>query len=142
MDWNLQEAMDYYKKQGAPGDQSAVLNLLREVQRECGGSIPRSALAEIGAGYGVKEGLFLALIKRIPGLRLGDGHTLEICGGPNCGKRADLLRIAERLCKGKNVAIKTVPCMRQCGKGPNIKWDGVLYHGADEAQLKHLIENS
>lgn len=142
MDWNLQEAIGYYQKQGAPGDQNAVLNLLREVQRECGGRIPRSALAEMAAGYGVKEGLFLALIKRIPSLRLGEGHTLEVCGGPNCSRRADLLAVAETLCQGKPVTVKTVPCMRQCGKGPNIRWDGTLYNGADAALLKKLLENA
>lgn len=140
MDWDLQEAIGYYRKQGAPGDQSAVLNLLREVQRESGGSIPRGALSEIAASYGVKEGLFLAFIKRIPSLRLGEEHTLEICGGPNCSKRADLLGAAERLCKGKKITVKSVPCMRQCAKGPNIKWDGKLHNGADEALLKQLIE--
>jgi hypothetical protein len=30
--------------------------------------------------------------------------------------------------------------MRLCGKGPNIRWDGTLYHGADEALLKMLLE--
>lgn len=141
MDWNLQEAIVYYKKQGAPADQSAVLNLLREVQQENGGCIPRNALTEIAQGYGVKEGLFLALIKRIPSLHLEDGHTLEICAGPNCGKGAGLEAVARKLCKGKPVTLKTVPCMRQCGKGPNIKWDGVLYNRADEMLLKKLMEN-
>lgn len=26
-----------------------------------------------------------------------------------------------------------------CGKGPNMKWDGKLYHRADEALLRSLI---
>ena len=30
MAWDMKEAVDYYKKQGAPGDQSALLSLLRE----------------------------------------------------------------------------------------------------------------
>jgi hypothetical protein len=29
--------------------------------------------------------------------------------------------------------------MRQCGKGPNIRWDGQLYNGADEALLRRLV---
>ena len=32
--WNLEEAVSYYKKQGAPSDQSALVSLLREVQQE------------------------------------------------------------------------------------------------------------
>ena len=29
--------------------------------------------------------------------------------------------------------------MRMCGKGPNLKWDGTLYHHADEALIQKLI---
>ena len=36
MAWNLKEAVAYYKKQGAPGDQMALTGLLREVQEESG----------------------------------------------------------------------------------------------------------
>ena len=32
MSWDLEEAAAYYGKQGAPGDQNAVINLLREIQ--------------------------------------------------------------------------------------------------------------
>ena len=32
MSWNLNEAVQYYKTQGAPGDQNALTGLLREVQ--------------------------------------------------------------------------------------------------------------
>ena len=28
MDWNLQEAVTYYRRQGAPGDQLALVSLL------------------------------------------------------------------------------------------------------------------
>ena len=55
MAWDLTETIDWYKKQGAPRDQSAVMSLLREVQRECGGSIPQYALTAMAEGCGVKE---------------------------------------------------------------------------------------
>ena len=139
MAWNLQEALDYYRRQGAPTDQSALLSLLTEIQQEHGGSIPRSAIAEACRVYGVKEGLFLALIKRIPRLRLSGGHELELCGGPNCSKRADLYTQAQKLC-GPDVTIRQVPCMRQCGKGPNLRFDGTLYNQADEALLRRLLQ--
>ena len=32
MSWNLEEAVTYYRSQGAPGDQNAVINLLREME--------------------------------------------------------------------------------------------------------------
>ena len=140
MAFSLEEAVAYYKKQGAPADQSALVSLLREVQQENGGAIPRSALPALTEGLGVKESYLLAVIRRIPSLRLSDSHTLEMCGGPNCGKHVALAAAAEKLCKGKNVTLKFVPCMRLCGKGPNLKWDGTLYHKADEALIKRLLE--
>ena len=139
MDWNLDEAIAYYKKQGAPGDQGAVIGLLREVQQENGGRIPKPVLEPIAGALGVKESLLLAIIRRIPSLRLADTHCLEICAGKNCGKHAALAEAAEKLRSAKT-EVKFVPCMRHCGKGPNIRWDGTLYHRADEALLRRLAE--
>lgn len=140
MSWDLRESVEYYKRQGAPGDQSALLSLLREVQEEHGG-IPKTLLPEIGESLGVKESFILALIRRQPRLRLTDTHTLILCAGPNCGKRTELADLAETLCAGRSdVTLKFVPCMRQCGKGPNLKWDGQLYNRADEELLKKLLE--
>lgn len=140
MHWDLKEAIEYYKKQGAPGDQSAVIALLREVQAEHGGCIPRHLPGAIADGLGTKESLLLAIIRRIPSLRLADTHCLEICAGPNCGKHAALAEAAEQL-RSEKITVKFVPCMRLCGKGPNIRWDGKLYHKADEALLRRLKEN-
>jgi NADH:ubiquinone oxidoreductase subunit E len=136
--WNLQEALDYYKKQGAPGDQTALIALLREVQEEHGG-IPAWCVEQCALSLKVKESFLLAVIRRIPGLRLMDRHVLELCAGPNCGKHTHLAALAEKLATDK-VTVKFVPCMRMCGKGPNLKWDGKLFHGADEALLRRLLE--
>ena len=38
------------------------------------------------------------------------------------------------------LTIRAVPCMRLCGKGPNIRWDGQIYHGANEALIRRLVE--
>ena len=142
MAWNLQETLDYYKKQGAPADQSTLISLLSEIQQEHGGSIPKWILAEMAAFYGIKESLLLAIIRRIPRLRLSDLHTLELCAGPNCGKAAALAAAAEKLAAAHpgKISLKYVPCMRMCGKGPNLKWDGTLHHKADEALLAQLIK--
>lgn len=142
MAWSLEEAVAYYRRQGAPGDQNAVIQLLREIQRECGG-ISHTQLEQIAEGFGVKEGFLLAFLRRIPGLRLSGTHCLELCGGQNCPKRANLADFVEKTYgkQPKGFTVKTVPCMRMCGKGPNIRWDGKLYHRADEALLKKLIEN-
>jgi len=136
----MDEIIEYYKRQGAPSDQQAVIALLREVQRLYG-SIPSWAPERIAEKLGTKPGLLLALIRRIPSLRLGEGHLLEICAGPNCGKHPQVLAAAEKIVKGrKDVVLKTVPCQRMCGKGPNIRFDGKLYHKADEALLRQLLE--
>lgn len=142
MDWNLDEAIGYYEKQGAPRDQSALTALFREVQRESGGAIPREAVGHIARRYRIPESIPLALIRRIPALRLDNAHVLEVCCGPNCPRRADLVTVAEKLLKEHpgTFTLRTVNCMRQCGKGPNIRWDGKLYNGADETLLRRLLQ--
>ncbi len=134
----MEELLSYYKRMGAPGDQNALISLLKEVQ-EIHGGIPNYAIRQITEGLGVKESLLLAIIRRIPSLRLKDTHCLEICAGPNCGKHTALATYAEKHC-AKKFEIKYVPCMRLCGKGPNIKFDGKLYHKADESLLRRLAE--
>lgn len=140
--WNLDEAVTYYQAQGAPGDQSALIGLLREVQQEHGGQIPVQIVSEIAGMLGTKESFLLAVIRRIPSLRLADTHCLELCAGPNCGKHAGLAAFAEKTFgNNRKISIKYAPCMRMCGKGPNIRWDGRIYHNADEALLRRLTEN-
>lgn len=138
--WNMQEAVAWYQRQGAPADQAALTSLLKEVQQEHGGSIPGYLIAPIAETLGTKESYLLALIKRIPSLRLADTHLLEMCAGPNCGKHIALAVLAEKLVKErKGVTLKFTQCMRMCGKGPNLKFDGKVYNGADEALLHRLL---
>lgn len=141
MAWELKEAIQYYKRQGAPGDQTAVISLLREVQQEQAG-IPVWMLTRISEELGVKESFLQAVIRRIPSLRLQDTHCLELCCGPNCGKHRHLAEVAEKLQTERpgKFTVKYSGCMRLCGKGPNLKWDGVLYHRADENLLRTLVE--
>ena len=138
MSWDLNEAIDYYRRQGAPGDQNALRNLLAELQAESGGAIPGGLLPGIAAALGTKESFLVAIIRRIPSLRLADVHVLEICAGPNCSRRGQLAALAEKY-RGR-AEVKLVPCMRQCGKGPNIRFDGRLYNGADERLLEQLMK--
>ena len=135
----MQALLDYYRRQGAPSDQTALVNLLKEVQHDHGG-IPRWAVAEIAEAYQVKESFLLAVIKRIPSLRLQDTHLLQLCAGPNCGKHTQLAEEAEKLCKLKGVELKYMGCQRMCGKGPNIRLDGQLYHKATVELLQELLK--
>lgn len=139
MAWNLEEAISYYRTQGAPGEQNALIGFLREVQSENGG-IPSYMLTQAAEGFGIKAGVLLALVRRIPSLRLAEGHCLEICGGPNCGKHRELAAYGEQLAKDRSFTLKFVPCMRLCGKGPNIRWDGKLYHKATKELLDELTK--
>ena len=137
MAWELEEALEYYRRQGAAGDQNALIGLLKEIQREAG-SIPAGVPAEIAEHYGIREALVLALIRRIPSLRLSGGHCMELCAGPNCGKAATLAEYAGRTAPA-GVTVKRGGCMRLCGKGPNLRWDGKLYHRADEDLIRRLM---
>ena len=136
----MQEMLEYYRRQGAPGDQTALVNLLKEVHNLHGG-VPQWAVAEIAQAYNIKESFILAVVKRIPSLRLQDSHLLELCAGPNCGKHAVLAAEAEKLCKLKGVELKYMGCQRMCGKGPNLKYDGKLYHKATKELLQELLED-
>ena len=139
-DW--QETVTFYRKQGAPGDQTALVNLLREIQDAHGHAIPGGLLPDLADALGTKESFLRAVIQRMPSLRLSGQHVLELCGGPNCSKWAQLAQFVEET-YGKAPAgflWRHVPCMRLCGKGPNIKWDGKIYHQADAQLIRRLIE--
>lgn len=140
MTFDLKEAVEYYRKQGAPGDQSALVQLLKELQLASGGSISMDSLSKIAAAYGISLSFLQAVVRRIPSLRIAGSHLLEICSGPNCGKHAALAVWAEQQSR-QGLTIQFVPCMRQCGKGPNIRLDGKLYHSATVAFLEALVRD-
>ena len=140
MGFDWQEAAAYYRRQGAPSDQNALVQFLKEVQGEMGGSIPPTLLAPIAEFYGITVSFLQAVIKRIPSLRLSDNHLLEICSGPNCGKHSALVAWAEKQNK-RGMDVKFVGCMRMCGKGPNVRLDGQLYHGVTIKQLEQMLQD-
>lgn len=144
MSWSLEEALSYYKSQGAPQNQTTLIQLLQEIQDEHQGSIPLWVLPQIAEAYGIKETFIRAIIHRIPRLRLSGSHCLELCGGPNCSKAARLADFVERTYGNSpnGVTVKQVGCMRLCGKGPNLKWDGKIYHHADEERIRTLMEQA
>lgn len=141
MNWELREAVEYYRGQGAPEDQTAIVSLLREVQKENGDALTELILQEISERLPVQKSILYALVRRIPDLRLSEYHILEICGGPNCSKRAALVAFAEKNLP-PNIRLKVVPCMRLCGGGPNLRFDGIRYHQADESLLKKLLSGA
>ena len=138
----MEELVKYYRSQGAPGDQTALTELLRQLQKEYDG-IPETLLEPVAQMLGVKKSYLLAIIRRFPSLHLKDTHCLELCAGPNCSKRRSLAAFVEATYgeKPEKFTLRYVNCMRQCGKGPNLRWDGVLYTGADENLIRRLVEN-
>lgn len=140
MTWTLEEALDYYRSQGAPGEQTALVNLLKEIQQVQGGSIPMWMAEQAARAYEIKTSYLLAVIRRYPSLRLADTHCLQLCAGPNCSRRARLAEFVEKTYGTHPSAFRLeyTGCMRQCGKGPNIRWDGTLYHHADEELIRQL----
>ena len=148
--WSLQEAIAYFKTQGAPGQQTALVSLLREVQQENGGVIPDAALSEIAAAYGLKETYLTAIIKRYPSLRTASApHRLEVCGGPNCARQnsarlrawiEDTYGVQPGGISTAGFSYRVGGCMKHCGRGPNIKWDGQVVEHADETLLRSLID--
>lgn len=148
--WNIEEAIGYYQKEGAPQNQQALVQLLREIQEEQGGAISAAALAQVAQSLSIKETFLAAILKRYPSLRTQEApHRLEICGGPNCAKQrsASLLSFLEQtygvtpggISKQGGFSLHVTGCMKHCGKGPNIKWDGKVYNGAEETLLQKLI---
>ena len=133
--------MEFYKRQGAPADQIACVNLLKEIQREQGG-IPNWMITRAAEFFGTRESLLLALVRRIPSLRLMDCHLLEVCSGAFCGKRTEIADFVEKTYgkSPKDFTFRYCNCMRQCGKGPNIRWDGKVYNAATPELVKKLIE--
>ena len=140
MEFDLQEAVAYYRAQGAPGSHSAVVALLKEAQGSCGGALSPELVGRLAQALEVKDSFLLAVVKRTPSLRLEGKHTLQLCAGPNCGKQRQLEALARELADPQKVTVELVGCMRLCGKGPNLRYDGRLYHAADEELLRQLLK--
>ena len=61
----MEEILTYYRKQGAPGDQTALVNLLKEVQAEYG-ALPQWAVGKIAESYTVHMPCLLRASPPIP----------------------------------------------------------------------------
>lgn len=143
----LEDSIQYYREQGAPEDQQMLIALLREVQQQCGGVLTPDALDVIAAAYGVKKSLLTALIRRAPSLRLASvPHRLEVCG--TCPKGHALRAFIENTwhvqngccCEAAGFSYHVTGCMKNCRKGPSLRWDGELYPQADEALVRRLLK--
>lgn len=148
--WNLHEVVEYYKGQDAPQNQFALVELLKEVQEHNGGVLTDIVVEEIAALLNTKVTFLNAVIKRYPSLKMAvTPHRLEVCGGKNCAANgsAALLKYIREVYGAESGGIspkggfsfKICGCLKHCGKGPNIKWDGEIYNAATPKLLQKLI---
>lgn len=149
--WNIHEAVEYYKGQDAPQNQFALVELLKEAQEHNGGVLTDIAVEEIAALLNIKVTFLNAVIKRYSSLKTAQApHRLEVCGGKNCavnGSAALLKHIrgaygAESggISTKGGFSFKICGCLKHCGKGPNIKWDGEIYNAATPELIKKLAD--
>lgn len=147
--WNIHEAVEYYKGQDAPQNQFALVELLKEAQEHNGGVLTDIAVEEIAALLNTKVTFLNAVIKRYPSLKPASApHRLEVCGGKNCAANgsAALLKHIRQAYGVENGGISVsggfsfavCGCLKHCGKGPNIKWDGEIYNAATPELIKKL----
>ena len=144
---DLHESIDYYRSQGAPGDQQMLIALLRECQ-EATGPLTPDVLSAIAQAYGLKETMLTALIRRVPSLRLADiPNRLDMC--MTCPKGRDLRAFVEKTWNvqpgqsspAAGFSYHNVPCMKNCPNGPSIRWNGTLYSRATKELLCGLIRS-
>ena len=143
----IREIIEHYRDQGAPQDQQMLIALMREAQEETGGVLSQAVIEEIAAALGMKQTLLLALIRRVPSLRMENAaHRLEVCG--TCRAGAALRAAIERTygvksgacCEAAGFSYHVTPCMKNCKNGPSVKWDGMLYSRADMNLVRALID--
>ena len=107
------------------------------------------AVEEIAALLNTKVTFLNAVIKRYPSLKPASApHRLEVCGGKNCAANgsAALLKHIRGAYGAESGGISTkggfsfkiCGCLKHCGKGPNIKWDGEIYNAATPELIKKL----
>lgn len=146
---DLQSLFDIYREMGVPQDQQMLIALLREVQAETGGTLSEDVLRQVADAYGIRESMLTALIRRVPDLRMAKAaHRLEMCG--NCRAGAALRQWVEETyrvksggtCEQAGFTYHVTPCMKNCKRGPSVRWDGVLYSHADRELLLSLIEKA
>ena len=142
----IYDLIEYFRTQGAPGDQQMLILLLREAQQADGGVLSGPSLDAIMEAYNLKPSFLQAFIRRIPSLRSETvPHKLEICstcqkGGPLRSFIEDTYGVKSGgLCESAGFSYRVTGCMKSCKNGPSVRWDGQLYPRATIEILKNLI---
>jgi formate dehydrogenase subunit gamma len=120
----------------------ALIEMLHEVQHELG-YVPEDVVPVLAKAinrsraevHGVVS--FYHDFKREPAAR----HTIKICAAEACqamNGRA-LIAAAEKLAKGRDIAIEKVYCLGMCATAPAAIVDGALQVRLDPKKLKALV---
>ena len=148
MQQTLAEIIAHHAELGAPEEQPQLIALLQDAQANCGGVLPQDVLAAISSQLQVKEAVLRALIRRIPSLRLSEApHRLEVCG--RCAASRALAEYVEKRYGAKPGGISqsggfschVTGCMKNCRKGPSIRWNGEIFSQVTIDMLKQLISS-
>ena len=142
---SLASYIEQYRSQGAPEDQQMLIALMRDAQQLDGGALRPETLDRIAAELSVPGSILNAIIRRIPMLRMADApHRLDMCGG--CDGAQELIEDIRRVyqvdkdgvsMKGRFV-LRVTGCLKRCGLGPAIRWDGKTYDEADVELIRQL----
>ena len=135
----LENILERYKDTAGPGDQQAVIALLREVQ-QLYGCVPDSVQQRVAKATGTAPSLIAALVRRVPGLTpAAYRHRIVVCTGPRCSAKGGtaLLRAVENalgIAPGETTPdgcfrLETRNCLKQCGSAPNLTVDQTLCIG-------------
>lgn len=144
----LAQEIEAAARRGAARDQVELVSLLRTAQAACGGVLYRDVVLEIAQALGLKVTFLEAVLKRYPSIRTDQApHVLTVCQGPNCargGQLADFVRRTYQVepggVAGAGFRFQVSGCMKHCGSGPNVKWDGQVYHQMTPEALRRLVE--
>lgn len=147
MNPHVEKILKLYEQQGRPAGQEEILSALREIQ-EVLGCVPEEVQEETAERLGVKPSFLSAFVKKYPEFKeVSARYEVQVCTGPSCGsgKALEILRAVEAAGKQKErdqgISVKIVKgrCTRRCGKGPNLKINGVLHHHMTPEQAAELI---
>ena len=144
----LAQILSFYQSRGAARDQNELVSLLRETQALYGGVIPQGALEEITRALGFRDSFLPAVLRRYPSIKTeAVRHSLTVCQGPSCGRRRELLDFLSRAygvepggVAAAGFRLQSGGCMKNCGSGPCVRWDGTVYTGMTPESLRALIE--
>ena len=88
------------------------------------------------------------MLRRYPSIKTeAVRHSLTVCQGPSCGRRRELLDFLSRAygvepggVAAAGFRLQSGGCMKNCGRGPCVRWDGTVYTGMTPESLRALIE--